>query len=64
MGRSGPPSLRLSGRKKRRKGEDHGTNFVLQEWGSGLADLIPHIESALGRKLTEGELAEGRISHV
>ncbi len=50
--------------KSAEEGKILATNFVLQEWGSGLADLIPHIESALGRKLTEGELDEGRISRV
>ena len=43
-------------------GKLRAANFLLEEAGSILPQLHPHIESALGRALTAREKIEGRIA--
>src|SRR5262245_8266555 len=47
--------------KSAAEGKTQATNFLLQSWGNGLENLLPHIERALGRKLKPEELAASAI---
>jgi hypothetical protein len=46
------------------EGKVAATNFLLVNEKADLEHVLPHIESALGRKLNEQELAKGRIEAV
>lgn len=45
------------------EGKIAATNFLLQQ-ENDRADFLPHIESALGRELTDAERREARISAI